>query len=332
MEIKKGIGVSPGVVISTAVVLDAEDLLIPKRTIPPEQVASEIARLHEALNQASEDLGRLRDKIANEVGQEIGSIFDVHIGILRDKSIIKQVLNEIQSGNVTAEYAMSVVMRRYANTIAQLKDPYLSERVRDVHDIEKRVLRLLIGQQHEDLLHLTRDVVVIAHDLLPSQTAALDREHVRGFAIDVGGRTSHTAIVARAMGIPAVVGLGNITSEVSGGDMVIIDGTRGVVIVNPDREQLDEHAEAGRKFAAMETDLKSLAPLAAQTLDGHQVSLLANIEFPADIDGGLAVGAPRGSAFIAPNSSTLPPKSSRPSRCTTTRTSTPCSASAAGRW
>jgi phosphoenolpyruvate-protein phosphotransferase (PTS system enzyme I) len=138
---------------------------------------------------------------------------------------------------------------------------------------------------------LTQDVVVIAHELLPSQTAALDREHVKGFATDVGGRTSHTAIVARAMGIPAVVGLGNVTSEVSGGDTVIIDGTRGVVIVNPDRDQLDEHAEAGRKFAAMETELQALTPLPAQTKDGHQVSVLANIEFPADIDDALTMGA-----------------------------------------
>jgi len=291
MEIKKGIGVSPGVVISTAVVLDAEDLLIPKRTIPPEQVPAEIKRLNESIVQAQEDLAKLRDRIANEVGQEIGSIFDFHIGVLGDKSIVNQVSNEIQKGNVTAEYAVSVVMRRYANTILQLKDPYLSERVKDVHDIEKRLLRLLIGQKHEDLLHLTQDVVVIAHDLLPSQTAALDREHVKGFATDVGGRTSHTAIVARAMGIPAVVGLGNVTSEVSGGDTVIIDGTRGVVIVNPDRDQLDEHAEAGRKFAAMETELQALTPLPAQTKDGHQVNLLANIEFPADIDDGLTMGA-----------------------------------------
>src|SRR4029079_10446814 len=123
-------------------------------------------------------------------------------------------------------------------------DRYLSERVKDLHDIERRVLHNLIGLKHADLAHLNQDVVVIAHDLLPSQTAALDKSRVKGFATDVGGRTSHTAIVARAMGIPAVVGLGNITGEVSGGDVVIIDGLRGVVIVNPDAEQLAEHTEA----------------------------------------------------------------------------------------
>jgi phosphoenolpyruvate-protein phosphotransferase (PTS system enzyme I) len=291
MEIKKGIGVSPGVVISTAVVLDAEDLLIPRRAVPPEQAPQELQRLHDAIANASTDLAKLRDRIAAEVGKEIGGIFDFHLAVLRDKSVLNQIQAEIKNQHASAEYAVSVVMRRYANTILQLKDKYLSDRVKDVHDIEKRVLRLLIGQKHEDLLHLTQDVVVIAHDLLPSQTAALDRSHVKGFAIDVGGRTSHTAIVARAMGIPAVVGLGNLTSEVSGGDIVIIDGTRGVVIVNPDQDQLEEHAEAGRKFDLMESELQQLAPLPAATKDGHQVSLLANIEFPEDVDGGLALGA-----------------------------------------
>jgi phosphotransferase system enzyme I (PtsI) len=172
-----------------------------------------------------------------------------------------------------------------------MSDRYLSERVKDIYDIEKRVLKVLIGQKQEDLAHLTRDVVVIAHDLLPSQTAALDRLHVRGFATDVGGRTSHTAIVARAMGIPAVVGLGNLMSEVNGGDVVIIDGTRGVVIVNPDPDQLVEYREDEQKQIRMETELATLATLPAQTLDGHIVSVQANIEGPIDVDESLIRGA-----------------------------------------
>ncbi|MDB5356238.1 MAG: Phosphoenolpyruvate-protein phosphotransferase of system [Phycisphaerales bacterium] len=283
MEIKKGISVSPGVVIGTALVLDAEDLLIPKRFISPEQVPAEVQRLEGAIGAATVELGRLRDTITAEHGRDIGSIFDFHLALLHDKSLVGQFYAEINNHKTTAEYAVSVVMRRYSGTVSAIKDKYLSERVKDIHDIEKRVLRLLIGQKHEDLAHLTQNVVVIAHDLLPSQTAALDRKHVVGFATDVGGRTSHTAIVARAMGIPAVVGLGNITSEVSGGDTVIIDGTRGVVIVNPDLEQLEEHKEAGRKHDEVERQLRTLSNLPAQTLDGHEVSLMANIEFPEDI-------------------------------------------------
>jgi phosphoenolpyruvate-protein phosphotransferase (PTS system enzyme I) len=291
MEIKKGIGVSPGVVISTAVVLDAEDLLIPRRHIDPAQVPQEIARLEQAMRDSIKDLKRLRDDVTAKHGKEIGGIFDFHLGILRDQTIKGQILNEIRTNYTTGEYAVSTVTRRYAATFATMSDRYLSERVKDVYDIEKRVLRHLIGQKHEDLAHLSQPVVVIAHDLLPSQTAALDRLHVKGFATDVGGRTSHTAIVARAMGIPAVVGLGNITQEVSGGDPVIIDGNRGVVIINPDSEQLAEHREFERKLIRLETELAGLRDLPAETQDGHCVSLQANIEFPEEIDEAVCRGA-----------------------------------------
>ena len=294
MEIKKGIGVSPGVVIGTAVVLDAEDLLIPKRQVELDQVPHEVERFERAIADSIDDLAKLRDSLTAQAGDDVSGvsgIFDFHMGVLRDKSTLRQIVEEIRKNHSTAEYAVSTVMRRYANTFLAMADRYLSERVKDIHDIERRILRNLIGQKHEDLLHLKSDVIVIAHDLLPSQTAALDRVHVKGFACDVGGRTSHTAIVARAMGIPAVVGLGNMTAEVSGGDTVIIDGTRGVVIVNPDAEQLTEHQEAREKQIELGRELADLADLPAQTTDGHVVSVQANIEFPADIDEALVQGA-----------------------------------------
>jgi phosphoenolpyruvate-protein phosphotransferase (PTS system enzyme I) len=291
MEIKKGIGVSPGVVISTAIVLDAEDLVIPKRSVPADQIQSEIDRFAAAVESSSVALAQLRDQITQKYGKEIGGIFDFHLGILKDRAILRQVQGEITAQKATAEYAVSSVIRKYANTFLAMSDRYLSERVKDIYDIEKRVLRALIGQKQEDLLHLTQDVVVISHDLLPSQTAALDRAHVRGFATDVGGRTSHTAIVARAMGIPAVVGLGNITAEVSGGDTIIIDGSRGVVIVNPDPDQLVEYQEDAAKLVRLETELKTLAHLPAETQDGHIVSLQANIEGSNDIEEAVIRGA-----------------------------------------
>jgi len=291
MEIKKGIGVSSGVVISTAVVLDSEDLLIRERQVSPDQVAHEADRLDRALASGIADLGTLRESVAAKAGKEVAGIFDFHLGVLRDKSVLRQIAEEIRKNYSTAEYAVSTVMRRYANSFLAMSDPYFAERVKDIHDIERRLLRGLIGQRHEDLLHLKDDIILIAHDLLPSQTAALDREHVKGFAIDVGGRTSHTAIVARAIGIPAVVGLGNITAEVSGGDTVIVDGTRGVVIINPDAEQLEEYRLQGQRIILHESQLRSLTDLAAETKDGHIVSLQANIEFPEDIDGALSHGA-----------------------------------------
>jgi phosphotransferase system enzyme I (PtsI) len=291
MEIKKGIGVSPGVVIATAVVLDAEDLVVPKRHVDAAELPKEVRRLGEAIAQAVVDLTKLRDDVTGTHGKEIGGIFDVHLGLLRDKSLVNQVLNEIQTQKTTAEYAVSVVMRKYRGKFAQMSDRYMQDRVKDIDDIEKRLLRVLVGQRHQDLAHLDQPVVVIAHDLLPSQTAALDRKHVVGFATDVGGRTSHTAIVARAMGIPAVVGLGNLTAEANGGDTVIIDGTRGYVIVNPDSEQLTEHLAAGKKFIAFENDLRVSANEPAITRDGHSVSVQANIEAPEHVDDALARGA-----------------------------------------
>jgi phosphotransferase system enzyme I (PtsI) len=291
MEIKKGIGVSPGVVISTAVVLDAEDLLVPRRQVDAAATPQELERLTDAVTESTAELRRLRDEFSARHGDEVGKIFDFHLGLLKDKSLLGQVTAEIRNNQSTAEYAVSSVMRRFAALVQAMPDRYLSERVKDVHDVERRLLHALIGQKREDLAHLTRDVVIIAHDLLPSQTAALDKLHVRGFATDVGGRTSHTAIVARAMGLPAVVGLGNITGEVSGGDTVIIDGNRGVVIVNPDAEQLAEHRELERKQVKFEADLATLAQLPAETRDAHAVSLQANIEFPEDIDDALKRGA-----------------------------------------
>lgn len=265
--------------------------MIPKRSVAPDQVDAELLRFAAAVAQAISDVSKLRDTMTTEIGKDIGSIFDFHLGVLKDKAVLGQITGEIKTHHITAEYSVSVAMRRYANTVAAIKDRYLSERVKDVHDVEKRLLKLLIGQKHEDLAHLTQEVTVIAHDLLPSQTAALNRKFVRGFATDVGGRTSHTAIVARAMGIPAVVGLGNITAEVSGGDTVIIDGTRGVVIVNPDAEQLADYQETGRKYKAGEREREALSSQPARTLDGHEVSLMANIEFPEDIEDADSRGA-----------------------------------------
>ena len=291
MEIKKGIGVSPGVVIGTAVVLDAEDLVVPRRQVEAGETGGEAERLGRAIAESMVELTDLRNAVEASHGKEIAKIFDFHMQILKDKSVLKEILGEINKNRSSAEYALSTVTRRSAQRFGQMKDKYFAERVKDIYDIEKRVLRHLLGEKREDLSHLTRDVVVIAHDMLPSQTAALDKLHVKGFATDVGGRTSHTAIVARAMGIPAVVGLGDITTEISGGDNVIIDGNRGVVIINPDEEQLAEHRELERKQVKFEAELNTLATLPARTLDGHDVSLWANIEFPVDIDGALMRGA-----------------------------------------
>ncbi|MGD0139700.1 MAG: phosphoenolpyruvate--protein phosphotransferase, partial [Tepidisphaeraceae bacterium] len=191
----------------------------------------------------------------------------------------------------TAEYAVGVVMKKFAAVFSTMSDRYLAERVKDIHDIERQLLQRLLGQHRLDLSHLTSDVVIIAHDLLPSQAASLDRRHVKGFATDAGGRTSHTAIVARSMGIPAVVGLTDITSDVSAGDLVIIDGNHGIVIINPDPQILEENRGAEIRRLKIESERATLQELPAQTLDGHLISLMANIEFPNEVDDALKRGA-----------------------------------------
>ena len=291
MEIKKGIGVSPGIVICTAVVLDAEDLAIPRRAIEASQIDAEIQRFRDAIAKSVSELAAMRTNVAERYHKDIGGIIDFHLGLLKDSSVSEPVEQTIRKQQVTSEYAVSVVLRRYASNFASMTDKYFAERVNDIHDIERRILHNLIGQKTHALHELTEDVVIIARDLMPSQTASFDRSHVKGFATDVGGRTSHTAIVARALGIPAVVGLGNVTGDVSPGDVIIIDGNRGVVIINPDAETLDEHRAAERRQKAMGIQLQELSTLPPTTLDGYTVSLQANIEFPAEIDDSVARGA-----------------------------------------
>jgi len=291
MEIKKGIGVSPGVAISTAVVLDADSVIIPRRKGIAANVDAEVERFNLALRQAIIELTAQRDEFMAHDRKEIAGILDFHIGVLKDKSLIDQIIAQIRDHLATAEYAVSTVMKQYANVFSRMADRYLAERVKDIFDIERQLLTRLTGQQRMDFANLTSDVVLIAHDLLPSQAAALDRKHVKGFATDAGGRTSHTAIVARAMGIPAVVGLTDITAEVSAGDTIIIDGNHGVVIINPDEASLEEHRKVEIHRLEIETERAALQELPAQTLDGHLISLMANIEFPMEVDEALRRGA-----------------------------------------
>ena len=281
MEIKKGIGVSPGVAICAAVVLDAEEYRIPERRVKPERVGEEIARLEKALAGSREELTDLRRRTAERLGTETASIFDFHLAMLADESVLKTVKEVIQAETVTAEFAVSSVLRNYAKEFLQMPK-YWAERVKDVWDIEKRILRHLIGQSRESLTNIQEDVVVLAHDLTPSQTASLNREHIRGLATDAGGQTSHTAIVAKALGIPAVVGLNDVTTSVSPGDNVIIDGNRGVVIISPDEATIEQHRQYEQRLVEFEHSLDALRDLPAITPDGHEVTLLGNIEFPSE--------------------------------------------------
>jgi phosphotransferase system enzyme I (PtsI) len=291
VEIKKGIPVSPGFVVREAFVLDSEEVRIPQRFIEPSEAENEVARFDKALQAAQEEIEHLRDQAAQSVGPEYGAIFDFHKAILDDRQLRKEIEARIRNNKFTAEYSVSRALRRQAKSLGSVENPFFSQRVDDIYDIEKRILRSLIGERREGIKDLDNEVIVIARDLTPSQTASLEKTKVVGFATDAGGRTSHTAIVARALGIPAVVGLASITSDISGGDMVVVDGTNGLVIISPDEQTLQKYRTLERDFKEFQKKLATLNRLPGETLDGYRLKLLANIEFPEEVDSALGAGA-----------------------------------------
>ena len=292
METFQGIPVSPGVAIGRAYVLRSEDSFsVPKTLIKPDDIPKEIVRFEDTLTKTRSELFAIRKKIAQELGHEHSDIFSAHLLILEDRTLIEDVLSRIKEEQVTAEYAFSLVIQRYFHAFAQINDEYLKERVADIKDVGRRILLNLRGEKQDSLVHLKEEVIVIAHDLSPSETAMMDREHVIAFATEIGGPTSHTAIMARSMEIPAVVGLDRISHEVLNGDLLIIDGNRGIAIINPDNETIERYTREEKKFVELITELDKLKALPAETLDGYKIQLVANIEFPDEIPSVIAHGA-----------------------------------------
>jgi len=284
MEIKKGIAVSPGICIAKSLIIDSEDYRIPRRSIEPTQRMIEIQRVKNAFKDATRELTRL------EAGQEaseqrtIKDIFAVHLRFLRDRSLQKKIANLVRSELVTAEYAVSTTLREIAAHFTKVKDPYISERAADIYDIERRLLRQLLGRKREDVEHLTEEIAVVARELSPTQTAGFNKRFVKGIATDAGGRTSHTAIVARSLGIPAVVALEDFTESISGGDTVIIDGNRGIAIVDPDEQTIRQYEKYSFEFTELEHRLDAIREKPAVTRDDVKITLLGNIEFPEEAE------------------------------------------------
>ncbi len=290
MEIKKGIAVSPGVSIGKCLIIDSEDYRIPRRQIEPSQRMVEIQRARNAFGDAIDELSGLEQAQTQTGGGRIKDIFAVHLRLLRDRSLRRQVTDLIHGESVTAEYAVASVLRRFAARFAEAKDTYISERAADIYDIERRLLRHLLGDKREDLGRLREEVIVVARELSPTQTAGFNKAFVKGIASDAGGRTSHAAIVARSLGIPAVVALEDLTEIVRGGDAVIVDGNRGLVIVDPDAETVEQYEADSREFIALEHKLDAIREKPAETRDGARITLLGNIEFPDEAEIVLAKG------------------------------------------
>ncbi len=310
MEIKKGIAVSPGVSIGKSLILDSEDYRIPRRQVEPSQRMIEIQRARNAFGDAIDELSGLEQAQPKTGGGRIKDIFAVHLRLLRDRSLRRQVTDLIHDESVTAEYAVASVLRRFAARFAEAKDTYISERAADIYDIERRLLRHLLGDKREDLGRLREEVIVVARELSPTQTAGFNKAFVKGIASDAGGRTSHAAIVARSLGIPAVVALEDLTEIVRGGDAVIVDGNRGLVIVNPDAATVEQYEAYSREFVALEHKLDAIREKPAETRDGTRITLLGNIEFPDEAEivlekGGEGIGLYR-TEFLYLNRPTEP--------------------------
>jgi phosphotransferase system enzyme I (PtsI) len=284
MQRLQGIAVSPGVVIGEALVMDNEGFRIPRRFVTRDAVDEELERLDKAIAAASEEIAHHRDAVSQELGEKYGAIFEAHFQILQDSHLRGELEEMIRQRHYSPEYAVSRTLRRYAQHFQRLESPYLAERVHDIFDIEKRLLRHLLGRRREGIAHLTSPVLVLAHNLTPSETANLDRRFIHGFVTEVGGPGSHTAIVAEALEIPAVVGTGPFLTEVSGGDQVIIDGDRGLVILQPDEETLAQYRLQLEEIRSLAARLAPLRELPAETADGVRLQILGNIEFPYEVD------------------------------------------------
>jgi phosphotransferase system enzyme I (PtsI) len=281
MEIKRGTPVSPGVVIGPALVLDTEGIRIPKRFIAGDHAEAEVVRLRQALGAAAKETKERQQAVSDKLGRQYGAIFGAHALLIEDPALVREAEGLIRQRGLAAEYAVSQVMRRHAKALESLNSGHFGARAADLFDIEKAILHHLLGHRSEIVHELTEPVVVLAHDLTPSETAALDPKLVHAFVTEAGGRASHTAIMAGVLGIPAVVGLGRFLTDVSGGDEVVVDGNRGVVILNPDDETRERYEQARRTFLTFEDQLVQLRDLPAETRDGSaRVLLLGNIEFP----------------------------------------------------
>jgi len=284
MQKLQGIAVSPGVVIGEALVMDNEGFRIPRRFVTRDTVEDELERLQAAIDAASRQIEHHREAVSQELGKQYGAIFEAHLQMLQDSRLRSELEEMIRQRHYSPEYAVSRTLRRYAQVFERLESSYLAERANDIFDIEKRLLRHLLGRRREGISHLSSPVLVLAHNLTPSETANLDRRFVRGFVTEVGGPGGHTAIVAEALEIPAVVGTGPFLTDVSGGDQVIIDGDKGLVILQPDEETLARYQHEVEEIRTLAVRLESLRDLPAETADGVRLQLLGNIEFPYEVD------------------------------------------------
>ncbi|EOE7232906.1 phosphoenolpyruvate--protein phosphotransferase [Clostridioides difficile] len=279
----KGIGASPGVALGKALVVEHSELVIEKKSI--DNVEAEIAKLEDAVAVSKEELVKVKEKASEELGAEEAEIFEAHLLVLEDPELIGSAIDKIKTESVNAEYALNEIKEMFVSMFESMDNEYMKERAADIKDVTNRILRHILGIKVVDLSALSEEVVLIAHDLTPSDTATMNKKMVLGFLTDIGGRTSHTAIMSRTLEIAAIVGLNDITSKVKDGDFVVFNGDTGEVIVNPDEDTINKYTELKAKYEDERKALQLLKGKPSVTLDGKHVELAGNIGTPNDIEG-----------------------------------------------
>jgi len=280
----KGIPAAPGIAYGQPFILDKGEFIVPKRSISSSEIDSEIARFEEAVNNARREIHHLKAKITQDLGVGHAQIFDAHLLVLQDTTLLNGVISGIRKTKSSAEYVFFTVIKKFVEAFAQMPDEYLRERASDVSDISKRVLKHLMDESKlHDLDSLQDDLIIVAHDLSPSDAVGMYNKKIKGFLTDIGGRTSHTAIIAKSLGVPAVVSLKDATLRITHQDYVVIDGQKGLVIINPSVETKELYIKEQHKITVSLEKLDDLKDLPAQTIDGKRISILANLELSSEI-------------------------------------------------
>lgn len=288
----KGIPAAPGIASGSAFILDKQEFIITPRVIMEKEVPIEIARFEEALVRTQEEILEIQKNLEVTIGKQHAKIFDAHLLVLKDKDLIDQVIRGIQTEKLSAEYIFSEVLKKYARMFSKIEDEYLRERMGDVSDVGRRILKNLVDENKlHELANLNEELILISHDISPSDTASMYKKNIIAFATDIGGKTSHTAIMAKSLGVPAVVSLKDATLRIQNQNNIIVDGGKGLVIIHPTEETKKYYRIAQSQILKIQDRFQEIKNLSAETLDKHKVNLLANLELSDDIQTARKYGA-----------------------------------------
>jgi phosphotransferase system enzyme I (PtsI) len=279
----QGIGASPGIVTGKAFMVERSKVRAPEKRIQSERVGDEVERFLGAIRESRKQLMEIKEKILDPEVRRHSFILDVHLMILDDQMLIQDTIETIRKKKVNAEWALDLTLEKLDTAFKAIEDEYLRERRSDLHYVSARIFRNLLGKKHDDIAKIKGKVIVVAHDLSPADTLQMNLKNLAGFITDIGGKVSHTAILARSLGIPAVVGLEVGTSLINGGDLLIMDGDTGEVVINPTEKVSESFLERKRRIKTMEREVLKYASLPAETRDGVRVRLHANIEMVEEI-------------------------------------------------